>query len=98
MSEVGIAPPPLQKPHPPLYGGFTASLRTVLFWAKYGGKSVVLAENFDFCDSLWRAYREEAPKFGHPIPHGDAAGWGGIVMCADNETSGIQYTGEVVWI
>ena len=33
IDEIGIAPRPLQTPHPPLYGGFAASMRTALFWA-----------------------------------------------------------------
>lgn len=97
ISEVGIAPPPLQKPHPPLYGGFTASLRTALFWAKYGGKPIVLAENLDFCDSLWRAYREEAPKFGHTIPPGDEAAWGGIAICADTDQQAREQLTDFRW-
>jgi hypothetical protein len=32
IEQVGIAPRPLQTPHPPLYGGFAASMRTALFW------------------------------------------------------------------
>src|SRR5262249_13159538 len=36
LREVGIAPPPLQQPIP-LYGGFTNSLATVLYWARVGG-------------------------------------------------------------
>src|SRR5712691_9490169 len=40
IREIGIAPKPLQRPHPPLYGGFTHSLRTALFWARYGGKTI----------------------------------------------------------
>src|SRR2546427_5815637 len=40
IREIGIAPKPLQRPHPPLYGGFTHSLRTALFWARYGGKPI----------------------------------------------------------
>jgi alkanesulfonate monooxygenase SsuD/methylene tetrahydromethanopterin reductase-like flavin-dependent oxidoreductase (luciferase family) len=48
INEIGIAPRPLQTPHPPLYGGFAASMRTALFWAKYGGKPIVLTDNMDF--------------------------------------------------
>ena len=37
IAEVGIAPRPLQE-EIPLYGGFSASLRTAKFWAKYKGR------------------------------------------------------------
>ena len=45
IREIGIAPKPLQTPHPPLYGGFTHSMRTALFWAQYAGKPIVLASD-----------------------------------------------------
>jgi len=61
-NEIGIAPKPLQTPHPPLYGGFTHSMRTALFWAQYAGKPIVLASDLQFCKNLWRAYNEEAAK------------------------------------
>jgi alkanesulfonate monooxygenase SsuD/methylene tetrahydromethanopterin reductase-like flavin-dependent oxidoreductase (luciferase family) len=48
VNQIGIAPRPLQGPHPPLYGGFAASMRTALFWAKYGGKPIVLTDNLQF--------------------------------------------------
>ncbi len=32
---VSVVPRPYQDPHPRLYGGFTGSLRTALFWARY---------------------------------------------------------------
>ena len=47
ISEVGIAPRPLQSPHPQLYGGFTASMTTAKFWAQYAGRPIVLAEDLD---------------------------------------------------
>jgi alkanesulfonate monooxygenase SsuD/methylene tetrahydromethanopterin reductase-like flavin-dependent oxidoreductase (luciferase family) len=97
ITEVGIAPPPLQRPHPPLYGGFTASLRTAVFWARYGGKPIVLADNLEFCDSLWRAYREEAAVWGHSIPHGDEAGWGGIAICADTDEKAQEQLTDFRW-
>jgi alkanesulfonate monooxygenase SsuD/methylene tetrahydromethanopterin reductase-like flavin-dependent oxidoreductase (luciferase family) len=55
VNQIGIAPRPLQTPHPPLYGGFAASMRTALFWAKYGGKPIVLTDNLQFYDQLCRA-------------------------------------------
>lgn len=97
IAEIGIAPPPLQKPHPPLYGGFTASLRTALFWAKYGGKPIVLADNLEFCDSLWRAYREAAAQFGHQIATGDEAGWGGIAVCAATDAAAQEQLKDFRW-
>ena len=45
INEIGIAPRPLQDPHPPLYGGFTMSMKTALFWSQYGGTPIVLETN-----------------------------------------------------
>ena len=58
--QIGIAPHPYQDPHPPLYGAFAHSLRTIKFWAREGGKPIVLANDLDFAEMLWNAYAEEA--------------------------------------
>ena len=42
IREVGIAPRPLQNPIP-VYSGFTHSLQTSLYWAREGGKPIVMA-------------------------------------------------------
>ena len=47
-----------------LYGGFAASMRTALFWAKYGGKPIVLTDKLDFYSQPNRAYHDEAAKHG----------------------------------
>jgi alkanesulfonate monooxygenase SsuD/methylene tetrahydromethanopterin reductase-like flavin-dependent oxidoreductase (luciferase family) len=60
IEEIGIAPRPYQKPHPQLYGGFGASVRTALFWARHNGRPIVMSGNLDFCEMLWARYREEA--------------------------------------
>ena len=85
VSEVGIAPWPLQSPHPQLYGGFTASMTTAKFWAQYAERPIVLAEDLDFCKTIWSVYRDEAAKHGHDIAPGDEAGWGGLMICAETD-------------
>lgn len=97
IREVGIAPRPLQRPHPPLYGGFTASLRTALFWARYRGKPIVLANDLDFCRVLWSAYREEAPRHGHDVTPGDEAAWGGIMICAPTDAEAEAQFEDMAW-
>lgn len=52
VNQIGIAPRPLQGPHPPLYGGFAASMRTALFWAK---------------DMMW-LWQSWATPFGQGVP------------------------------
>ena len=61
IREVGIAPRPLQNPIP-VYSGFTHSMQTSLYWAKEGGKPIVMAGDMGFCELLWRRYREVAGR------------------------------------
>src|SRR3546814_9188965 len=64
VRQIGIAPRCYQDPHPPIYGGFAASGRTIDFWAEEGGKLIVLSDNLDFCDSLNQRYIGHAAKHG----------------------------------
>ncbi|MGR9091788.1 MAG: LLM class flavin-dependent oxidoreductase [Gammaproteobacteria bacterium] len=98
ISEIGIAPRPMQRPTPPLYGGFSASLRTAKFWAKYQGKPIVLAPNLDLCRVLWNGYREEAEGvYGHTVAPGDEAAWGGIMICAPSDEEARAWADEMDW-
>lgn len=97
VSEIGIAPRPLQSPHPQLYGGFTASMTTAKFWAQYAGRPIVLAEDLDFCKTIWSVYRDEAAKFGHAITPGDEAGWGGLMICAETDEEAHAQFEDVKW-
>jgi alkanesulfonate monooxygenase SsuD/methylene tetrahydromethanopterin reductase-like flavin-dependent oxidoreductase (luciferase family) len=97
VGEIGIAPRPYQRPHPPLYGGFTHSMRTALFWARYGGRPIVLASDLDFCRKLWTAYGEEAARHGHHVKPGDEAGWGGLLVLAENEATAREWSQDMLW-
>ncbi len=97
IHEVGIAPRPYQRPHPPLYGGFTHSLRTALFWARYAGRPIVLSSDLEFCKKLWAAYREEAAKHGHAVKPGDEAGWGGLLVLADSDATAKEWAQDMLW-
>ena len=97
IREVGIAPRPLQQPHPPLYGGFTASMRTAMFWAKYAGKPIVLASDLEFCKVLWSKYRDEAATFGHDIAPGASAAWGGAMIVAPTDEQAQEWAKDWLW-
>jgi alkanesulfonate monooxygenase SsuD/methylene tetrahydromethanopterin reductase-like flavin-dependent oxidoreductase (luciferase family) len=97
MSEVGIAPRPLQRPHPPLYGGFAASMRTALFWARYGGRPIVLTDNLDFFSSLCAGYTREAEKHGRTVKNGHQAAWGGIFICAPTDAQAKEWLEDMLW-
>ena len=97
INEIGIAPRPLQSPHPPLYGGFAASMRTALFWAKYGGKPIVLTDNLDFYGKLCDGYTMEAEKHGRTVKNGEQAGWGGVFICAPTDAEARQQLEDMLW-
>ncbi len=97
IERVGIAPRPLQTPHPPLYGGFAASMRTALFWAKYGGMPIVLTDNLKFYADLNHAYHEEASKHGKPVKPGRATAWGGIFICAPTDAEAQAQLRDMRW-
>ena len=97
FDEIGIAPAPFQDPMPQLYAGFSASLRTALFWARHRGRPVVMSGNYDFCDLLWSSYREEAKKWGHELVRGSEAAWGGIVICAPTDAEANAQFEDMAW-
>ncbi len=97
ISEIGIAPRPLQRPHPPLYGGFTHSMSTAKFWAQHGGKPIVLADDLEFCRALWAVYAEEATQHGHKVAPGEEAGWGGIMICAETDAEAEEWMEDMRW-
>lgn len=98
IHEVGIAPRPLQRPHPPLYGGFSASMRTARFWARYGGKPIVMSSNLDFLEALWAAYREETAAAGRTVEPGEEACWGGLMICAKTDAEAARLAEDMKWM
>ncbi|MCU1486561.1 MAG: luciferase-like protein [Actinomycetia bacterium] len=84
VKEIGIAPRPFQDPHPPLYGAFAHSMRTIDMWAREGGKPIVLANQLDFCEALWNRYIKTAAEHGREVSKEDAAAWGGILVLGDD--------------
>jgi alkanesulfonate monooxygenase SsuD/methylene tetrahydromethanopterin reductase-like flavin-dependent oxidoreductase (luciferase family) len=96
ISEVGIAPRPYQS-EIPLYGGFSQSLRTAKFWAKYRGRPIVLSGNTDFLELLWKEWEEEAKVHGHDVRPGDQACWGGIGICAETDEKAWKLFEDMEW-
>ena len=96
IAEVGIAPRPLQD-EIPLYGGFSASLRTAKFWARYKGRPIVLSGNTEFLELLWREWRQVAEAHGHDVPPGREACWGGIMVCAETDAKAQALFADMQW-
>jgi len=97
IHQIGVAPRPLQTPHPPLYGGFANSMRTATFWARYGGKPLVLTDNIPFFVKLCDAYQAEAARHGRAVKRGHEAGWGGIFICAPTDAQAQAWLKDMMW-
>jgi alkanesulfonate monooxygenase SsuD/methylene tetrahydromethanopterin reductase-like flavin-dependent oxidoreductase (luciferase family) len=97
IREVGIAPRPLQNPIP-VYSGFTHSLQTSLYWAREGGKPIVMAGEMDFCEMLWRRYREVAEEHGRRVTRGEEAAWGGYLVLADTKSEAEAWAEDCLWM
>ena len=96
ISEIGIAPKPLQN-EIPLYGGFSKSLTTAKFWAKYKGRPIVLSGNTDFLELLWKEWSDEAQRHGHIVEQGKQACWGGIMICAETDAKAQELYEDMAW-
>ena len=97
IEQVGIAPRPYQTELPTIYGGFGASMRTALFWAKHKGRPIIMSDNLDFCSALWDGYAEEAKKWGHDVAPGEQAAWGGIMICAPTDAEAHAQAEDYLW-
>jgi hypothetical protein len=73
-------------------------MRIVRFWAREGGKPIVLANNLDFCEGLWHAYREEAEKARRSIAQEDIVVWGGILSIDRSRERALAKLEEHWWV
>lgn len=96
VREVGIAPRPFQD-NIPLYGGFSQSLTTAKFWARYKGRPIILSSNTDFLKLLWQTWTEEARAHGHDVTPGDQACWGGVMICAETDAKAQALLEDYAW-
>jgi alkanesulfonate monooxygenase SsuD/methylene tetrahydromethanopterin reductase-like flavin-dependent oxidoreductase (luciferase family) len=97
IREVGIAPRPYQRPHPPLYSGFTGSATTAAFWGRYGGKSIVLGGPPELHRAIWDAYDETARRYGREVVPGEQACWGGLMICAETDAAAQDQLEDMEW-
>lgn len=97
VRQIGIAPRTLQRPHPRIYGGFAASMRTVDFWARENGKVIVLADDLDFCDALASRWVNTAEAAGRQVTKADALAWGGFLMLTDSRAKADALMEEHEW-
>ncbi len=97
VEQIGIAPRPLQT-EIPLYGGFSHSLRSAKFWARHKGRPIVLADDLDFLQLLWKEWDAEADRLNITYRPGDQACWGGIMVCAETDAQARAWYGEMAWL
>ncbi len=96
VREVGVAPRPYQD-EIPLYGGFSQSLTTAKFWARYKGRPIILSDNTEFLQLLWQEWTEEAKQHGHDVQPGDQACWGGVMICAETDAKAQALFEDWAW-
>ena len=96
VTQVGVAPRPYQDTIP-LYGGFSQSLTTAKFWARYKGRPIILADNTEFLQLLWQEWTEEAKQHGHDVAPGDQACWGGVMICAETDAKAQALFADWEW-
>ena len=98
VREIGIAPRTLQRPHPKIFGGFAASMRTVDMWAREEGKVIVLADDLDFCDALATRWALKAREAGRTeATKADGFAWGGFLMLTDDKAKAEALLQEHTW-
>jgi alkanesulfonate monooxygenase SsuD/methylene tetrahydromethanopterin reductase-like flavin-dependent oxidoreductase (luciferase family) len=71
ITEVGIAPKPFQRPHPPVFMPFSFSADSFRFAAREGMVPVALSTCDDTLADLFRAYQEEAAAAGYNYAKGE---------------------------
>ena len=98
LKEIGIAPKPFQKPYPDVYAPFTFSATTARFWAREGGTPVVLSDNVEFSQSLFKAYREEAQGAGRELRPGQGVAMGATLCIADTEEQAQELRDQFDWL
>lgn len=95
--EVGIAPRPFQRPHPPLYAGFTHSMTSVRYWAREGGKPICLVLNEDLYETMTRVYRDEAASHGRVVRKGTEIALGGQLAITRSESETARILADAAW-
>jgi alkanesulfonate monooxygenase SsuD/methylene tetrahydromethanopterin reductase-like flavin-dependent oxidoreductase (luciferase family) len=85
VREIGIAPRPLQKPHPPIMQPFSFSEPTIRWCARQGVQPVLAPVNEELESFLFEVYREEATAAGRKVEPGEGMGLLRDVVVADTD-------------
>lgn len=93
LRKIGIAPRPLQRPHPPVYAPFSYSMETARFWGREGAKMVsfVRAEKEKFMQIIIDECLEAAADAGKNLKPKDVLAIGGMIILGENEAESSRY-------
>ncbi len=93
LRQVGITPRPLQDPYPPIYAPFSASMETVRFWGREGGKMVnfVREEKQEFIQIVLDQMLEAAQSAGKNLQNRDVLALGGMLLMGETEAASRSY-------
>jgi len=97
IDKIGIAPRPYQDPHPPLYAGFTHNTESIRYWAREGGKPIVILLQEDLCQRLQAIYREEAEGAGRSVAPGSELALGGQLILTENKSDLAALERDAKW-
>jgi len=74
IKEIGIAPKPYQKPHPPIFQPFSFSEDTFRFCAREGIAPIALTTDSESLTKLFHTYQEAASEAGRTYDYGQNIG------------------------
>jgi len=69
----------------------------VIYWARVGGKPIIMSDNMEFCQLCWSTYRDEAERVGRKVRDGDEAAWGGYLVLADSNSEAEAWAEDCIW-
>lgn len=94
LTEIGVVPKPVQKPHPPLMQPFAFSESTIRWCAREEVMPVLAPVNASLEKQLFEVYAEEATSCGRSVDVGDDMGILRDVVVADTDEEALVLWGN----
>ncbi|MBM3138636.1 MAG: LLM class flavin-dependent oxidoreductase [Chloroflexi bacterium] len=85
VTQVGVVPKPLQRPHPPIFQPFASSERTIRWCAREGVTAILPPMHPSLEERLFEVYAEEAQAAGRTLAPGEGLGVLRDVIVADSD-------------
>jgi alkanesulfonate monooxygenase SsuD/methylene tetrahydromethanopterin reductase-like flavin-dependent oxidoreductase (luciferase family) len=90
VTEIGVVPKPLQKPHPPVFQPFASSERTIRWCAREGITAILPPMPPEMQQGLYEVYREEAASVGRDLKPGEGLGVLRDVIITDTDEEAME--------